>query len=333
MANSKEAVQKEIDQWVATSNSVCIVLFGKIGAGKSSLVNTLFKKQLAKEGGRLYSETKVVHCHSKLRRIRITFRQTQFVQNGVRVTLWDTPGLKDPFAELSDSELLKDIDEKCDIHNGVDLLVFCMCFNHKRLEDGDVDCIRAVTNVFGDKIWNKALFAFTFANQASPSDSANIKKRGEEWKEILDRSMKDIVKVDIKDSEIRSIPVIPTGYGTENLPEGWLTEFWRACLSQVNFFNIPALYLSTGDQIQIEVEPDDTAEVLGLRLAKIGDNVQQELEVARRTKTDSGVQDMQPRVVAPPHIWSNTLVETLQQRLQKLNLDVGTHKAPVPPTK
>ena len=120
----------------------------------------------------------------------------------------------------------------------------------------------------------------------------------------------------MEDSNI--IPVIPTGYGEECQPEGWFSNFWYASLSQVKFFNIPALIMSTRDLV---VEPDVTAQVLGQRVAKIGDDVQQELqlEAARR----AGGQEAQPDVaqaVATPQGWSS-LIEVIQQQIQKFNLD------------
>ena len=332
MADSKEAIQKVVDQWLDNSNSICIVVFGKIGAGKSSLINTLFKEKLAKEGSTLYSETKVVKRYTKSHRITVTFRQIQYEVNGVRVTVWDTPGLKDPFATRDHNEMLKGIGEECDIHNEVDLLVYCMSFKQIRLEEGEVDCIRDITEVFGGEIWNKAVFALTYANQAEPSI---IKSRGEEWKEIIYRAMKEKVPAAMEGDKI--IPVIPTGYGEEHQPEGWFTNFWTACLSQVIFYNIPALIMSTRDQVQVKVEPDVTAKVIGQRIVKLGGGVQQELDAARQIDTDSGSGGQvrtQPSVVASPQIWSGILIETIQQRFQKLKLgDVGTqsHVAePVP---
>ena len=360
MANSKEleAVQNAIEQWVDNSKSIGIVIFGKTGAGKSSLINTLFKDKLAKEGSTLYAETKVVKHYTNLH--RITFRRIQFEVNGVRVTLWDTPGLKDPRLSPSptqsptvgsdrgpptrddndDSQMLRDIGKKiasfeknlsssadaareeCDIHNEVDLLVYCISFNQTRLEDGDVDCIRAITDVFGSEIWNKALIATTYANRASPSI---IKSRGEEWKEILHKAMKKKVPaMKHKDSMIDSIPVIPTGYGEEHQPEGWFTNFWIACLSQVVFSITPALIMSARD-LDLLVEPDVTAKLLGQRLAMIGDDVLQELVAAKRIRIDTDSGSGQP-MVASPQIWSgNLIVETIQKRFQKLTLDVGTH--------
>ena len=85
-----EGARRTVDVWVDRSKSLRVLVFGKTGAGKSSLINTLFDDLVAKEGDTLYAETKVVCSYT---------RMITLIVNGVHIMLWDTPGLKDPFSD------------------------------------------------------------------------------------------------------------------------------------------------------------------------------------------------------------------------------------------
>jgi predicted GTPase len=175
MAN--KGAQRTVDVWVNRSKSLRVLVFGKTGAGKSSLINTLFGDEVAREGDTLYSETKVVRCYT---------RMITLIVNDVHITLWDTPGLKDPFSD--GKETIKEIGEKCGIHD-IDLFVYCTHFDQTRLGQDDVDCIRDITKAFGDGIWKRALFALTFVNQATipPSNKTQNLQEYFQFRERVER--------------------------------------------------------------------------------------------------------------------------------------------------
>ncbi|KAI6044695.1 P-loop containing nucleoside triphosphate hydrolase protein [Pisolithus marmoratus] len=69
-----------------------IVIFGEIGAGKSSLVNLIIGQPVAKVS------PDVTECTTDINRYTIT-------RGSIEYNLWDTPGLKEPRAELEDQAL------------------------------------------------------------------------------------------------------------------------------------------------------------------------------------------------------------------------------------
>ena len=306
MAVPGEDAQKTVNVWVARSKSLRIVIFGKTGTGKSSLINTLFDEHVADEGDTIYAETKIINSYTKT----ITI-----IVNDVRVTIWDTPGLKDPYSD--GEKTIKEIGNQC---GDIDLFVYCMHFTQRRLGQDDIDCIRDITKAFGDGIWKRALFALTFANEATvpPSNKTQnlqeyFQSREKEWRKGLHKAIRENTNPwEIADGKINSIPVVATGYRDIPLPDGrnWFAEFWRACLSQVKFFTIPALIRVTGDRANGEAERDITARVVGQRLAEIGDHIAQVLESEMHTD-NSQEHETLPRVTATAQ-WFDILIEAIQ---------------------
>ena len=262
---------------MAEESKLRVVVFGKTGTGKSSLINSLFLSKdssvaskdssiaVATEGHGLLSETKSVDCYTKM---------VTMIVNDVHVNLWDTPGLKDP---NSDGEkTIKEIGEKCGIVDNIDLFVYCTRFDQPRLEKDDVDCIRDITKAFGDGIWKRALFALTFANQATLPPSVTDKNlseyfpfRLEQWREGLHHFVKEHTR-ELSGQAISSIPVVPTGYKNLPLPDNrsWLLQFWYACVAQVKFFALPAMKRMADDQIKGEAERTAIAGEFEKRMAK-----------------------------------------------------------------
>ena len=93
-----ERIGQELTEWFQNRNEVKIFITGKTGVGKSTLVNGLVGKQMAKEGDTLDPETSVVKGYKTKHR-------------SVYVTVWDSPGLQD--GTNNESEYLGDMKKQC----------------------------------------------------------------------------------------------------------------------------------------------------------------------------------------------------------------------------
>ena len=206
-----------------------LFVFGKIGAGKSSLVNTLLNvnREVAKEGGGLRSQTKKVEAYAG----DTSLKMLQTTVNDVPVVLWDSPGLNDPYT--NGEETLKTIKSNC---QDVDLFVYCIQITQSRMGRDDFDSIAELTNMLGKGVWKQALFALTFANQLRPrknsSDRAKmLKDRVSEWKELLQDAVE---RAGLSRDDAAEIPVVPTSYRQTSLPgvANWYNDFWITGLSR-----------------------------------------------------------------------------------------------------
>ena len=264
-------LQPLVNEWVKHSKSrgLRIFVFGKTGVGKSSLINTLLGKEIAEEGEDIYSQTRAVTSYTEQRSIK-TVHQTI---EGVEVTMWDSPGLKDP--DTDESQTLKDIDENC---KDIDIFVYCTSLTQTRIGQDEYDSIMNLTHALGEGIWKRGLIALTFANEVRPSPSSHataeeyFRKRVSDWGEALRNA---IQKTGVNDKIVKEVPVIPTSYRELPLPDttggDWFSAFWSACLSRTRFISLPAL-------LQIKRGPLLETQATGDTISGIAEIVREQLE-------------------------------------------------------
>ena len=226
----------------ATENEPKILVTGKAGQGKSSLINGMFGTQLAVEGARAVEEvyTGVVKEYNQ------SFHD-------VPVSVFESPGLKDGTAKD-----IKGIRDKC---KELSLVLYCTKMVNQRLSNDDKRAMEKLTKAFGEKFWEYAVFVLTFANMENcerkderDTDTREpalddddgwkvfIKKRFQGrlnvWRDDLTRFLINEVGVSSKIAE--TIPVVPTGDYIKSrankypfhLPDrdNWSNEFWNVCL-------------------------------------------------------------------------------------------------------
>ena len=198
-----EEAQLCIQELVSKGKSFRIMVTGRVGQGKSTLVNNLFGKEVAMEGDGPRSVTHGIQSF------------TEYIR-GVKVTLIDTPGFNDP--KWSDLHTVTEIGKV----GSIDLILFCVRMDG-RVEKTDYRIMRKLTRGFGQSIWEHAVFVLTFANKVDPDTFEN---KWAEWDEVLHEYAR--TKGEIQPDIAQRIPVVVAGSDENDLPacQSWLDQFW-----------------------------------------------------------------------------------------------------------
>ena len=220
-----------------------ILVTGKTGQGKSTLINGILGTQVAVEGAH------AKRCTAEVTEYSVTIQD-------VPVTVFDSPGLQD--GTVNEEKYIQDMTNKC---KHLSLVLYCTKMTNTRLTDDDKNAMKKLTKAFGEEFWNYAVFVLTFANKedcfrkdnrdidtASDLDDHNktlLKQRFEHrlrlWKKELKEFLVDVVGVNPSIAE--EIPVVPTGdykktamnFQPLSLPDrdNWFIKFWDVCCLRV----------------------------------------------------------------------------------------------------
>ncbi len=210
---------------------VNVLVMGRTGVGKSTLVNTIMKKFDGKEGKELKSD--------------VTSYPIEI--NGVQYNIWDTSGLQD--RGIKDNEILDNITtqlkQEC---THIHLLVYCLRMDTDRIESNDELAIKRLTDCFGPEIWELSVIALTNANKVFPPPDKDTDELApiyfkERLKQYEDEIIKILRKCQMDEHKASEIAVIPIGYNTPTreipnpytLPdrENWFDRFWITCAERM----------------------------------------------------------------------------------------------------
>ena len=249
-------------------NSLKFVVSGKMGVGKSSLINGLIGKNLAKEARSPLAVTKEIKAYE------LTIKTSdKSIDKSVKVEIMDCPGLGDP---VNDEEAnLSEISKHC---QNADLLIYCLDMR-LRMTLADTTGMKEFTQRVGPDVWKNAMFVLTFANEAVPSTpkprgwlktftfgyygSAGDSERKEkfkalltEWEEVIPKFLRD--KVKLPEELTKNVCIIPAGYGKFSPPDrtDWFTQFWFTAFAKSKEEAQPALIGINLHRFQV-ISPDD----------------------------------------------------------------------------
>ena len=135
----------------ANQTELRILVTGKTGEGKSTLVNGILGEVVATEGA------DSIRCTAKVEGF------TRKIQD-VPVTVFDSPGLQDNTA--NEEVYLREMRETC---QRLSLVLYCTKMTNTRLTDSDKHAMEKLTKAFGENFWRYSILVLTFANREDVS--------------------------------------------------------------------------------------------------------------------------------------------------------------------
>ena len=217
-----------------SDKSFSVLVTGKSGVGKSSLVNALLGSEIAEVGRAPQSTTKEVTCYV-----------TEI--EGVSVTVIDSPGLQDGTGD--ESKYLEQLKIRC---SKTDLNLYCIRMDLTCLDKSERKTIGLLTDLFKEQFWERTVFVLTFANTVLSICQKQQPQQIEEWFKVRTQEWRNLLCGTLQDNKVprtttECIPVVPAGHHLNTsimyasgdpwkLPgvDNWFFDFWAACVRQLD---------------------------------------------------------------------------------------------------
>ena len=234
-----------LSDWMKNTSTITGVVVGKLGAGKSTLINSILG---------LIGRTQAVERHRVLPKAT-KLKLYQNTVGNVQLQLWDTPSLLAPDGTKSKEWSIDNIKRSC---KDIDLCLFCIDMSKLRsIEHEHREAVRLLNKTFGCDIWKNTMFVLTFANeylcQTNAEYEGQPKEQERDFEEQVGIWKKKLHEAFEKEKmDARNLKVVPAGtydhHSHQPLPLSenihttgrWLNELWREVISTVKPSAAPA---------------------------------------------------------------------------------------------
>ena len=233
--HDKEGIKKWIRE--SEANHIEILVTGRTGVGKSTLINGLVGKKVAEEGHGLCPKTMSVTKYSVN------------TKDGFEIVVWDSPGLQD--GTENEEAYLAEMKKKC---SNVDIVIYCLKMSIRSAlgeNQKDFSAIQKLTGTFGAEWWKHAIFVLTFANAIEAQLKTRyrleivIKEKFEaqtkEWKVRIHAALSS---AGVPQEVASKVPVEPAGHIKKpHLPglQYWHSILWFTCADRTKRQSQPIL--------------------------------------------------------------------------------------------
>lgn len=219
-----------------SDTKVSVLLIGKTGNGKSTLINSFFNKN-------------IINTSENVSRGRLTKTVQRYLGgiNGVNFVIYDTPGLTSGRDE-DVSTFTEEVKRYPDHH----LTLLCINMTEARLTtcSPDVRVMQVLTDIRGKDSWKHTAIILTFANsipsiQIQPNDDVReTRSIYESELEACENAIRKVLEteIDLPSDIVKAIPIHPAGhykvctlYGEEH----WLRNLWQGSFRGIDTSCIP----------------------------------------------------------------------------------------------
>ena len=257
-----EEMLKHLEDYLEEGNSLKILVAGKMGVGKSSLINSIYGAELTAEGADAEAVTgEIVNFTSHIP----TPVGTESKDS--TITVWDSPGFGDIFAVNKE----KMIQELCWVVDKVHILLYCFDIR-QRFSNDDAQGLIEITKRVHPDIWRNAVFVLTFANEVKPSPDSKedpvdvFGKKFLSWQKQITRALRQLAGV--PEEIVRNISIVASGYRTRQPPgfRNWYTSLWGAIFEKTRDDGQPLLLKLTCNRL-VDNGPDNIPDLSEMEIS------------------------------------------------------------------
>ena len=247
--------KESMKQWIIESKSkhIEILVTGRTGAGKSTLVNGLCGSPAVP------AKPKTDQAHSLKPETMSIEKHSFTTSEGYEIVVWDSPGLQDGTG--NEAQYLAEMKEKC---SNVDIVIYCITTAATRCElapgQKDYTAIQKLTSTFGVEWWKNSVFVLTFANTLESMQKAQTKDPNDREKKFNDSiaEWEDKIREAINTAGIPpeiadKIPIETAGYIKKpHLPgrQYWHSHLWFVFAKRMKKESQPVLVKLNANRIK-----------------------------------------------------------------------------------